>query len=72
VKVDDKQVYIVETKGREEEDDKIKFERLQKWCEDVNARQSRVVYKALYIGQEEYEKNPATNFDEMARLFLKK
>ena len=72
VKLDDKQVYIVETKGREEDDDKIKFQRLQKWCEDVNARQSRVVYKALYIGQEEYEKNPAKNFDEIARLFTKK
>jgi type III restriction enzyme len=71
VKVDDKQVYIIETKGREEEDDKIKFERLQKWCEDVNARQSRVAYKALYVKQEDYEKNPAKNFDELVRLFSK-
>jgi type III restriction enzyme len=71
VKVDEKQVYIIETKGREEEDDKIKFERLQKWCEDVNDRQSRVVYKALYVGQEVYEKNPAKNFDELVRLFSK-
>ncbi len=70
VKVDDKQVYIVETKGREEEDDRIKFERLQKWCEDVNDRQSRVAYKALYVGQEDYEKNPAKNFDELIRLFV--
>lgn len=70
VKVDDKQVYIIETKGREEEDDKIKFERLQKWCEDVNARQSRVVYKALYVKQEDYEKNLAKNFSELVRLFV--
>ncbi len=69
VKVDDKQVYIIETKGREGEDDKIKFDRLQRWCEDVNARQSRVLYKALYIKQEDYEKNPAKNFDELVRLF---
>ncbi len=69
VKVDDKHVYIIETKGREEEDDKIKFERLVKWCEDVNARQSRVVYKAIYVKQEEYEANPAKNFDELVRLF---
>ena len=69
VKVDDKQVYIIETKGREEEDDKIKFERLQRWCEDVNDRQSKVVYKALYIKQEEYEKDIAKNFDELVRLF---
>lgn len=71
VKLDDKQVYIVETKGREEDDDRIKFERLQKWCEDVNARQSRVVYKALYVQQEDYEKNPAKNFDELVRLWGK-
>ncbi len=71
VKVDDKQVYIIETKGREEEDDKIKFERLQKWCEDVNARQSRVVYKALYVQQEDYERNIAKSFDELVRLYSK-
>jgi type III restriction enzyme len=68
VKVDDKTVYIVETKGREEEDDKIKFERLVKWCVDVNERQSRMMYKALYVKQEEYEKNVAKNFDELTRL----
>jgi type III restriction enzyme len=71
VKVDDKTVYIVETKGREEEDDKIKFERLVKWCEDVNNRQSRISYKALYVKQEEYEKNKANNFDELMRLHSK-
>ncbi len=71
VKVDGKTVYIVETKGREEEDDKIKFERLVKWCEDVNNRQSRIAYKALYVKQEEYEKNVAKNFDELVRLFGK-
>ncbi len=68
VKVDDKQVYIIETKGREEEDDKIKFERLQKWCEDVNARQSRVSYKALYIKEDAWTENKAKSFDEVVRL----
>ncbi len=71
VKVDDKLVYIIETKGREDEDDKIKFERLQKWCIDVNERQTRVVYKALYVKQEDYEEHKAKNFDELVRLFNK-
>ncbi|MBU2543459.1 DEAD/DEAH box helicase family protein [Patescibacteria group bacterium] len=71
VKKDDKTVYIIETKGREEEDDKLKFERLQKWCEDVNNRQSKMVYKALYIKQEEWEKTKPKNFDETIRLFEK-
>lgn len=68
VKVDDKTIYIVETKGREEEDDKIKFDRLVKWCGDVNERQSRVVYKALYVKQETYEENTVNNFDELVRV----
>lgn len=72
VKKDEKTVYIIETKGREEDDDKLKFERLQKWCQDVNARQSRVVYKALYIKQEEWEKDKLKNFDEVVRVFNKK
>lgn len=70
VKKDDKTVYIIETKGREEEDDKLKFERLLKWCEDVNNRQSRVTYKALYIKQEEWLKYKIKNFDEVVRVFV--
>ncbi len=69
VKISEKIVYIIETKGREEEDDTLKFERLLQWCDDVNERQSRAVYKALYIRQEEYEKHTARNFDELVRLF---
>jgi len=72
VKKDEKTVYIIETKGREEENDKLKFERLLKWCEDVNDRQNRVVYKALYIKQEEWEKDKLKNFDEVVRVFDKK
>ncbi len=71
VKKDEKTVYIIETKGREEENDKLKFERLQKWCEDVNSRQSKVIYKALYIKQEEWEKNKAKDFNEVERLYNK-
>ncbi len=69
VKIDEKTVYIIEIKGREEENDKLKFERLQKWCVDVNNRQSRMVYKALYIKQEEWNKDKLKNFDEVVRLY---
>ena len=69
VKKDEKTVYIVETKGREEEDDLLKFERLLKWCEDVNSRQTKVIYRALYIKQEEWERDGLKNFDEVVRLF---
>ncbi len=69
VKKDDKTVYIIETKGREEEDDKLKFERLLKWCEDVNDRQTKMVYKALYIRQEEWNKDKVKNFEELTSVY---
>ena len=72
VKLSDKSVYIVETKGREEEDDKLKFERLQKWCIDVNNRQTKVEYRPLYIKQEEWEKYKLKRFDEIIKLFYEK
>ena len=71
VKQNNKTVYIIETKGREEEDDKLKFERLQKWCEDVNDRQNKVVYRALYIKQEEWEKDRLKSFDDLIRSYKK-
>lgn len=69
VKAGAKTVYIIETKGREEEDDKLKFERLKKWCDDVNSRQSKMTYKALYIKQSEWNKDRLKNFNEVVRVF---
>lgn len=69
VKAGAKTVYIIETKGREEEDDKLKFERLKKWCDDVNSRQSKMTYKALYIKQTEWNKDKFKSFDEVMRVF---
>src|SRR3989338_3181218 len=48
--------------------DKIKFDRLKLWCEDVNSRQSRSIYKALYVKQEEWEKYKAKDFKELINL----
>lgn len=49
VKVDNKNIYIVETKGREDLDDIIKIERLKQWCDDANERQKKIIYKMLYV-----------------------
>jgi type III restriction enzyme len=57
VKVSEREVYIVETKGREDLDDPLKIARLKQWCEDVNAAQDVWVYRMLYIKQEEWEKH---------------
>lgn len=73
VKVSDDEVYIVETKGREDLDDPLKIERLRQWCQDVNAAGREEVYKMLYVKEEEWkklEKNPGS-FEEAVRLFSK-
>jgi type III restriction enzyme len=56
VKVSNREYYVLETKGREDLDDIEKIKRLRQWCEDVNASQSRAMYKALYLKQEVWEK----------------
>ena len=69
VKVSDKEIYIVETKGREDLDDVEKIKRLYQWCEDINAVQSKVKYTALYVKQEDYEKYKPQNFTQLINNF---
>lgn len=68
VKVDNKNIYIVETKGREDLDDPLKIERLRQWCEDANRRQKKITYKMLYVKQEEWDKYKPKDFAELVIL----
>lgn len=65
VKVTNKEVYIVETKGREDLDDVLKIERLKQWCQDVNKRQNKVKYEMLYVKQDDYDKFKPQNFKDL-------
>ena len=55
VKVSPKEYYIIETKGREDLDDREKLSRLLQWCKDVNMNQKNAVFETLYIKQEDWE-----------------
>lgn len=68
VKVDEKMVYIIETKGREDLDDIEKIKRLKQWCEDANELQNRIKYAMLYVKQEEWEKYKPRDFKELVRV----
>jgi type III restriction enzyme len=68
VKIDNKNIYIVETKGREDLDDPLKIERLRQWCEDANGRQKKITYKMLYVKQEEWEKYKIKDFEELVKI----
>ena len=71
VKVSDKEIYIVETKGREDLDDIKKRERLAQWCDDINSVQDKVKFTALYVKQDDYKKYPPHNFLELVNNFKK-
>ncbi len=69
VKVSQKELYIVETKGREDLDDPLKIARLKQWCEDVNKSQADIICRCLYVRQEEYEKYKPRTFSDLAKNF---
>lgn len=69
VKVSQKELYIVETKGREDLDDPLKITCLKQWCDDVNKSQSEIMCHCLYVRQDEYEKYTPKNFQDLAKNF---
>jgi type III restriction enzyme len=61
VKLSDKRIVIVETKGQADLDVPLKMERLRQWCEDINRVQSEVEYDFVYVDEENFEQyNPKT------------
>jgi type III restriction enzyme len=69
VKRSPKEVWIVETKGREDLDDPRKWERLRSWVADATARTEGVTYKALFVREEEWEKRPLHGFEQAIAAF---
>ena len=52
------ELYVVETKGREDLDDPLKFSRLEQWIKDVNSIPgAKQIWNALYVSQETFDKN---------------
>ena len=66
------EVYVIETKGREDLDDPLKIERLKQWCDDINKLNTKVSYKWLYIKEEEFLKYQPNNFSSLITLFTTK
>ncbi|MBO0932101.1 DEAD/DEAH box helicase [Fibrella aquatilis] len=71
IKQDDKNIYVLETKGREDLDDLRKIRRLMLWCNDVNASQVQFHYTPVYVRQEGWEKyqKDLRSFADLATVF---
>ena len=69
VKLADKRIVIVETKGLEDLDVPLKMERLRQWCEDINRVQSVVIYDFVYVDEESFEKYKPSSFKQLLDSF---
>ena len=69
VKLSNKRIVIVETKGLEDLNVPLKMERLRQWCEDINRIQSNVKYDFVYVDEESFEKYKPTSFRQLVDGF---
>jgi type III restriction enzyme len=69
VKLSDKKIFIVETKGLADLDVPPKMERLRQWCEDINRVQSDVRYDFVYADEENFNKYKPVSFQQLVQNF---
>jgi len=69
VKLSDKRIFIVETKGQEDLDVPLKMHRLRQWCEDINRVQKEVKYDFVYVDEESFGKYKPTSFRDLVGSF---
>lgn len=73
VKAPDGNVWIIETKGREELDLPQKMARLRQWCEeatDASQTSGGTKYRFVYVDQGGFERHPPTSFAMLVAGFV--
>ncbi|PKL51562.1 MAG: type III restriction endonuclease subunit R [Nitrospira bacterium HGW-Nitrospira-1] len=71
VKLSEKRLAIVETKGQEDLDVPLKMARLRQWCEDINRVQKEVDYDFVYVDEEDFERYTPDSFSSLVKNFRK-
>ena len=69
VKLNDKSIAIVETKGQEDLDVPPKMQRLKQWCEDINQVQSDVIYDFVFVDEESFKQYSPKSFADLVANF---
>jgi type III restriction enzyme len=69
VKVSEKHIVLVETKGREDLHDPLKIARLKQWCEDVNQVQKGASYDFIYVDEESFTRYRPESFAALTKAF---
>jgi len=69
VKKSEKEIFIIETKGREDLDVPLKMQRLKQWCEDLNKIQGKIKYDFVYVDEKSFDKYKISSFEELNKNF---
>jgi type III restriction enzyme len=69
VKLTGGEIWLVETKGREDLNDPGKWERLQQWCSDASRLDSGRQYRALFVREEDWERYKPKSFRDATAVF---
>jgi type III restriction enzyme len=69
VKLSDKRIVIIETKGQEDVDVPLKMARLRQWCEDINRVQTEVEYDFVYVDEYSFKQFNPTSFRQLREGF---
>ena len=67
--VTDCEIWLVETKGREDLNDPGKWDRLQQWCADASRLDSGRQYRALFVREEDWERYKPKSFRDLIAAF---
>lgn len=62
-------IWVIETKGREDIDDPLKRARLRQWCDDATDREPGKRRRSLRIREEDWGEDSPRTFDELAPTF---
>ncbi len=69
MKVDNKNIVIVETKGQKDLDVPPKMNRLKQWCDDINNIQSQTKFDYVYVDEESFDKYKPKKFRDLLNSF---
>ncbi len=69
VKLLDRRIVIVETKGQEDPDVPLKMARLRQWCEDINSAQSAIKYDFVFVNEGSFKQFRPKSFEELLSGF---
>ncbi len=65
VKESDSDIWVIETKGREDLEDPLKWARLCQWCEDATKKEHARRFRPLFVRQEQWEKYRPKTFQQL-------